>query len=112
MRKITVSRRNLLATGVCALVGGERLAEPASASALRGPNLTNEEVVRQWYAAWEKKDRGSVDSLLTDNFTLRARPATTTSARALSRRDAGKHRSISLGILTWSGSPLARKMLL
>jgi len=70
MRKITVSRRNLLATGVCALVGGERLAEPASASALRGPNLTNEEVVRQWYAAWEKKDRGSVDSLLTDNFTF------------------------------------------
>jgi hypothetical protein len=30
------------------------------------------------------------------------RPATTTSARALSKRNAGKHRSISSDILTWS----------
>src|SRR5258708_3728502 len=34
---------------------------PASASPLGGQNLTNEEVVRKWYA---------VDSLLADNFTF------------------------------------------
>jgi ketosteroid isomerase-like protein len=33
-------------------------------------NLTNEEVVRKWYAAWEKEDWGPVDSLLADNFTF------------------------------------------
>jgi hypothetical protein len=47
--------------------------EPAgtgSASALVGRNLTNEELARKWYASWEKKDWGPVDSLLADNFTL------------------------------------------
>jgi hypothetical protein len=39
---------------------------------------------------------------------FQARPATSTSAKALSKSDAGKHKSISLGILTWSESPLAR----
>ncbi len=43
---------------------------PASASPLGGQNLTNEEVVRKWYAAWEKKGWGPVDSLLADNFTF------------------------------------------
>ncbi len=62
---IAVSRRNLLATGACALVGAVSL--PASASALGGQN---EEIVRKWYAAWETKDWGPVDSLLADNFTF------------------------------------------
>jgi hypothetical protein len=29
-----------------------------------------EEVARKWYAAWEKRDWGPVDSLLADNFTF------------------------------------------
>src|SRR6204780_5896398 len=70
MTTITMSRRNLLATGACALVGAVSLPGPASASASGGQNLTNEEVVRKWYAAWEKKDWGPVDSLLADNFTF------------------------------------------
>src|ERR1700727_116688 len=70
MTRIVVSRRNLLATGACALVGAVSMSGPASASALGGQNLTNEEVVRKWYAAWEKKDWGPVDSLLADNFTF------------------------------------------
>src|SRR6202161_4783075 len=70
MTRILVSRRNLLATGACALVGAVSLPGPASASALGGQNLTNEEVVRKWYAAWEKKGWGPVDSLLADNFTF------------------------------------------
>jgi hypothetical protein len=56
MTRIAVSRRRVLATGACALVGAVSLPGPASASALGGQNLTNEEVIRKWYAAWEKKD--------------------------------------------------------
>ncbi len=69
MTRIAVSRRNLLATGACALVAVS-LPELASFSALGGQNLTNEEIARKWYAAWEKKDWGPVDSLLADNFTF------------------------------------------
>jgi ketosteroid isomerase-like protein len=88
MKRIAVSRRNLLATGACALVGAVSMPGPASAVSLRGSasavslrgsasasalgrqNLTNEEVVRKWYAAWEQKDWGPVDSLLADDFTF------------------------------------------
>ena len=42
MTKIAVSRRKLLATGACALVGAVSLLGPASASALGEQNLTNE----------------------------------------------------------------------
>lgn len=68
--RIAVSRRNLIATGACAMVGAVSLLGPASASALEGQNLTNEELVRKWYAAWEQKDWGPVDSLLADKFTF------------------------------------------
>ena len=68
--KFAMSRRNLLATGACALVGSLSLPGPASASAVGGQNLTNEKVVREWYAAWDQKDWGPVDNLLADNFTF------------------------------------------
>ena len=58
MTRIAVSRRNLLATGACALVGAVSLPGPARASALTAQNLTNEEIVRKWYAAWEQKELG------------------------------------------------------
>jgi ketosteroid isomerase-like protein len=67
---IAMSRRNLLATGACALVGAMGLPGAASASALGVQNPTNEEVVRNWYAAWKQKDWGPLDSLLADNFTF------------------------------------------
>lgn len=70
MTRIAVSRRNLLATGACALVGVVSLAGPASASAWEGQDLTNEEVVRKWYTGWDKKDWGPLDSLLADDFTF------------------------------------------
>jgi hypothetical protein len=70
MTTIAVSRRNLLATGACALVSVVSLPGAASARALPAQNLTNEEIVRKWYAAWEQKDWGPVDSLLADNFTF------------------------------------------
>jgi ketosteroid isomerase-like protein len=70
MTTTAVSRRNLLATGACALVGAVSLPGSASASALGAQNLTNEEVIRKWYAAWDKKDWGPLDLMLADNFTF------------------------------------------
>src|SRR5271155_3656882 len=70
MTRIAVSRRNVLATGACALIGAVSLPGPASASALGGQNLTTEEVVRKWYAGWGQKDWGPLDSLLADDFTF------------------------------------------
>lgn len=64
------SRRNLLATGACVLVGAVSLRCPARASASAGQNLTNEEIIRKWYAAWERKDLDTFNILLADNFTF------------------------------------------
>lgn len=71
MKRTTVSRRNLLVAGVCTLARGVvGLRGPAGATVLTGPSMTNEEIIRKWYKAWEKKDWGPVDSLLADNFTF------------------------------------------
>ena len=70
MTTVTVSRRKLLATGACALVGAVSLPGMARAGASGGQKLTNEELVRKWYAAWEKKDWGPVDSMLAEDFTF------------------------------------------
>jgi ketosteroid isomerase-like protein len=70
MTRITVSRRNLLATGACALAVAVTLPEAARASALGEQSLTNEEIIRKYYAAWEKKDLGTFNILLADNFTF------------------------------------------
>jgi ketosteroid isomerase-like protein len=70
MRRITVSRRNLLATGACALVGAVSLPRTASASASGEQNLANEEIIRKWYAAWVQKDLGTFNALLADDFTF------------------------------------------
>src|SRR5258708_38619670 len=70
MTRITMPRRNLLATGACALVGAVTLPGLARASALGGHDLTNEEIIRKWYAAWEKTDLDTFNMLLADNFTF------------------------------------------
>src|SRR5579863_8718608 len=70
MTSIAVSRRNLLTTGACALVGAMSLPRPARASALGRQDSTNEELIRKWYAAWEQKDWGPLDTLLADDFTF------------------------------------------
>jgi ketosteroid isomerase-like protein len=70
MTTIAVSRRNLLATGAWALVGAAGLHGPAKANALGGQVSTNEETIRKWYAAWEKKDLGTFNLLLADDFTF------------------------------------------
>src|SRR5579859_4861995 len=69
MTKSVVSRRDLLAMGACSLAVAS-LPKPAAASASAEQNSTNEEIVRKWYAAWEKPDWAPVDRLLADNFTF------------------------------------------
>ena len=70
MTKIAVSRRNMLATGACALVGAVILPEPARASVSGAQNLMNEELIRKWYTAWKDKDLATFNNMLADNFTF------------------------------------------
>jgi len=70
MTRIAVSRRNLLEAGACALAGTAGFPGVASAHAWIGLGATKEEVIRKYYAAWEKKDWGPFDVLLADNFTF------------------------------------------
>jgi ketosteroid isomerase-like protein len=70
MTRIAVSRRNLLATGACALVGAVSLPGAASASDLAAQNAGNEELIRKWYAAWKNKDLSTFNLLLADDFTF------------------------------------------
>jgi ketosteroid isomerase-like protein len=64
-----VSRRSLLATGACAMVGAASVPGLASTGGLNVPD-SNEDIVRRWYAAWETRDWGPVDSLLAEDFTF------------------------------------------
>jgi len=70
MTKIAVSRRNVLEAGACALAGAAGLPGVASAHAWIGQSMTNEEIIRKYFAAWEKKEWGALDILLADNFTF------------------------------------------
>lgn len=70
MTSIRISRRNLLTTGTCALVGAMSMPRLAGATASAGQNVTNGVIVRKWYAAWENKDLGTFNALLADNFTF------------------------------------------
>ncbi len=78
MKGITMSRRNMLQAGACALAAGVGLLRAATAVAWeeraiaeqRGPNMTKEQIVRNYYLGWEKKEWGAIDSLLADGFTF------------------------------------------
>jgi ketosteroid isomerase-like protein len=70
MTRTSMSRRYLLAAGASSLAvacGGA-----ARAPSVEGTSGTNrrDEMVRRWYAAWEKKDWGLVDLLAADDFTF------------------------------------------
>jgi ketosteroid isomerase-like protein len=51
-------------------LGALTMGRPVRASASGGQNLTNEEIIRKWYGAWEQKDLDTFDNLLADNFTF------------------------------------------
>ena len=70
MRNISISRRTLLGAGACALAAATTVPEGASAQAGTGLSPKNAETIRNFYAAWEKKDWGSLDTLVANNFTF------------------------------------------
>jgi ketosteroid isomerase-like protein len=64
---MAMSRRYLLAAGAGgALVGASGVA----AARWLGRGTPHEELLRKWYAAWEKTDWAPVDAMLTDDFTF------------------------------------------
>jgi ketosteroid isomerase-like protein len=71
MKMNGMSRRSLLgAVAASALTGVVSLPSLASANASEGRNLTNEEIIRKWYAAWVNKDLDTFNMLLADDFTF------------------------------------------
>ena len=70
MTKITLSRRNLLATGACALVGVVTLPESARSSTPGAQNVISEDLIGKWYTAWKTKDFATFNNMLVDNFTF------------------------------------------
>ena len=56
MTRMVMSRRHLL--GVASAHGGVEL------------SAAKEQLIRKWYAAWEQKEWGPIDTLLADNFTF------------------------------------------
>lgn len=73
-----MSRRNLLQAGACALAGGSGLLRAATALARENAPITagkesgmsNEEIIRSYYAAWGKKEWSPIGNLLADDFTF------------------------------------------
>jgi len=73
----TISRRNLLQAGAVAMAGAGVLRAAtalacggAAPAAGKGSSMTKEEIIRRYYAGWEKKDWAAIDSLLGDSFTF------------------------------------------
>ena len=70
MKNSAMSRRTILEAGACALAAAAGIPQMASAHAESGLSPKNDETIRKWYAAWEKKDWLPVDLLLADDFTF------------------------------------------
>jgi ketosteroid isomerase-like protein len=70
VRTISLARRNLLAAGVFALAAASSISAKARARTPAAAETTNEEIVRRYYKAWEKKDWGPIDALLAESFTF------------------------------------------
>lgn len=70
MREKSMSRRDLLGTGAGALAAAALMPEMANARARAGLSPKTEQMIRKYYAAWEKGEWQALDSLLTDDFTF------------------------------------------
>jgi hypothetical protein len=68
MTEKAMSRRTVLEGGACALVVAA--GHPKMASAATELRPKSEDVVRNYYGAWEKKDWPRLDRLLADGFTF------------------------------------------
>jgi ketosteroid isomerase-like protein len=69
MRVNAISRRGLLKTGACAVVAGSGLLH-AAAKGAGAASMTSEQLIRQYYSSYEKKDWSLMDEVLADSFTF------------------------------------------
>jgi hypothetical protein len=65
-----ISRRTAIETAVCALAAAVGVPLSASAHAASALSPKAEEIVREYYAAWEQTEWRPFDVLLADNFTF------------------------------------------
>jgi hypothetical protein len=70
MQKRAMSRRMVLEAGACALGATASIPLMAGGRAETGLGPNNEETIRKYYKAWERKDWHPIDILLADNFTF------------------------------------------
>jgi ketosteroid isomerase-like protein len=70
MGNTAMSRRIVLEAGVCALVAAAGAPQLARAAAETGQRSKSQEIVRNYYAAWDKKDWHPVDIMLAEDFTF------------------------------------------
>src|SRR6516164_1473196 len=70
MRTRALSRRTVLPGAVCESAAAAAIPGIAGAHAETGLSPENEETIRKYYAAWEKRDWHPIDILLADNFTF------------------------------------------
>jgi len=70
MRTRAMSRRAMLEAGTCALAATIAIPAIADAHAESGLSPGNQETIRKYYAAWEKRDWHPIDILLADDFTF------------------------------------------
>jgi hypothetical protein len=70
-----MSRRYLLAAGAAVMVsacGAPAATTSASAAPVSAASasVTNQEIIRKWYAAWQQSEWGPLDALMADDFTF------------------------------------------
>jgi ketosteroid isomerase-like protein len=70
VRATMMSRRNLLGVAAIGLASALGLSPPTKASIRTARTMTTEEIIKRYYKAWEKKDWGPLDALLTEDFTF------------------------------------------
>jgi hypothetical protein len=66
----TMSRRTAIEAAVCALAAAVSVPMSASAHAAAALSPKAEEIIRQYYAAWEQTEWQPFDTLLANNFSF------------------------------------------
>jgi len=102
MTRIAVSRRNVLEAGACALAGAAGLPGVASAHAWIGQSMTNEEIIRKYYAAWEKKE-WTVFRRVVAKGTITGLSSTTGKVRM------GRHFPLNFHICRWQADRVVNR---
>ncbi len=69
MKQLVLSRRTMIGASAYAIAAAASTSQFASGSETK-LSPQSDEIIRRWYAAWEKRDWHPVDVLLADNFTF------------------------------------------